>query len=277
METGQKPIQKSNKSSNNNKLSIQVSLNGFSFCILDDSKKEITHFQENIFDKKQTPSQVLDQLKESLNTSSQLQAEFDELVVIHENELATLVPLPLFDQDHLADYLKFNSRILQTDFITFDTIESINSANVYVPYVNINNYLYDQFGEFKYQHSSTILITSLIAHSKVNNGMSFYVHVGINHFEIIIIENNQLLLYNSFDYRTKEDFIYYILFTAEQLQLDPESQKVVLLGNIDKDGALFGMVFKYIRHVEILDNISPYLLENEKDITASNFIQYNSF
>ena len=135
----------------------------------------------------------------------------------------------------------------------------------------------DQFGEFKYQHSSTILIRSLIEHAKSNDGLSFFVHVGLNHFEIIVVEKGKVLLYNSFEYSSKEDFIYYILFTAEQLQLDPESQKVLLLGNTDKDHTLFEMVYKYIRHVDLLSNVSPYILENSEAMSPCNFVQYNSF
>jgi hypothetical protein len=40
------------------------------------------------------------------------------------------------------------------------------------------------------------------------------VHFSEGHFEIIVIQNQKLLLFNSFDYQT-EDFIYYVLFTAD--------------------------------------------------------------
>jgi hypothetical protein len=48
------------------------------------------------------------------------------------------------------------------------------------------------------------------------------VHFSEGHFEIII-QNQKLLFFNSFDYQTPEDFIYYVLFTAEQLSLNPEN------------------------------------------------------
>jgi hypothetical protein len=49
------------------------------------------------------------------------------------------------------------------------------------------------------------------------------VHFSEGHFEIIVIQNQKLLLFNSFDYQTPEDFIYYVLFTAEQLSLNPKT------------------------------------------------------
>ena len=67
-----------------------------------------------------------------------------------------------FDENSLATYLNLNIKVLKTDFITFDDIHSIDAKNVYVPYVNINNYLFQNFGEFEYQHHSSILVEKLL-------------------------------------------------------------------------------------------------------------------
>jgi Protein of unknown function (DUF3822) len=80
-----------------------------------------------------------------------------------------------------------------------------------------------------------------------------FVHVSESHFEIIVLQNQKLQLYNSFDHKTPEDFIYYILFTAEQLQLNPENFKLKLLGKVVEDDALYQIAFKYIRNISLLD------------------------
>ena len=70
METGQKITQISSNIDNisNNELSIQVSLNGLSFCILNNFENTIIHYNELIFDKKLTPYNLLDKLKHSFNS-----------------------------------------------------------------------------------------------------------------------------------------------------------------------------------------------------------------
>ena len=73
------------------------------------------------------------------------------------------------------------------------------------------------------------------------------------HFEIIVIQNQKLQLFNSFDYKTPEDFIYYILFTAEQLQLNPENFKLELLGTILEIDSYYAMAYKYVRNVSLLN------------------------
>jgi hypothetical protein len=80
-----------------------------------------------------------------------------------------------------------------------------------------------------------------------------FVHMNENHFEIIVVQNQKLLLFNSFEYKTPEDFIYYILFTAEQLQLNPENFNLELLGNIQEDDVYYKIAYQYIRNVTLLD------------------------
>ena len=261
----------------NQELSIQISLNGLSFCILKTDTKTISYLKHFSFAQKQTPFQVLDELKKIFETNQELQNGFSSMHVVYINELSTLVPKPLFNEDVIADYLKFNSKILQTDFIAHDNITINDSVNVYVPYININNYLYERFGSFAYKHFSTILIDEILQAEKHAEDKKMYVHVHENHFEIVVTNKGELTLYNTFSYSTKEDFIYYILFTAEQLQLNPETLKLVLLGNIVEDDDLYNIAFKYIRHIQFGKPNTNYLIEVEDKTAHSNYILKHSF
>jgi len=280
METGQKTFQTNSNIDKllNNTLSIQVSLSGLSFCILNTETNSLTYNQSVIFDKPLNPSDVLEKLKLHINNNEVLQQDFDSVQLIHENELSTLVPKPLFNEEFLADYLKFNSKILSNDYITHDDLSQGDIVNVYVPYVNINNFVYDKYGVFEFNHYSTILLNSLFKIHKNKTERSMYVNVTNNHFEIIVIESNKLILYNTFEYSTTEDFIYYILFTAEQLKLNPEEFPLILLGAISEENDLFKTAYTYVRHVSIYKNTPSFTLENENSETLqSNFVLQNSF
>ncbi len=75
-------------------------------------------------------------------------------------------------------------------------------------------------------------------------------------FQIVVIAEHKLVFYNSFTYQSKEDFIYYILFTAEQLNLNPEKFELVLAGNVEKDNELYTIAYTYVRKVSLLENRS---------------------
>ena len=280
METGQKTFQTNSNIDKllNKILSIQVSLNGLSFCILNTESNSLTHYSNIKFDKVLSPNDVLYQLKTHLSTNKVLQQDFEKVHLIHENELSTLVPKPLFNEDHLADYLKFNNKILSNDYITHDELAQNDIVNVYVPYVNINNFLYDAYGTFEFNHFSTLLLNTIFLIHKGKKETTMYINISENHFEIIVMNGTKLTLYNTFEYQTKEDFIYYILFTAEQLELNPENFPLVLVGNISENDNLYNMAYTYIRHVSIHDTELSFSLDFEnRQAFKSNFVLQHSF
>ncbi len=195
------------------------------------------------------------------------------MFVVHDNELATLVPKPLFDETNLVDYLKFNSKILKTDFITYDHLNAEDIMVVYVPLVNINNFIFERFGSFEYKHSSTITLNRVLTLEKNSKLAKMYINIEPSHFEIIVVENNHLKFYNRFEYITKEDFIYYLLFTAEQLQLNPEEFSLVLMGAINDTDDRYKIAYKYVRNISLISNDAMLY---SKNMSSKHFTLLNS-
>lgn len=253
------------------KLSIQFSLGGFSFCITN-RFDHIHHFSTYTFDNKlESPEQLLEKIKSIFNNDELLQEDFSSIFVVHQNNLSTIVPEPFFDEKKLEDYLNYNIKVLKTDFIAFDDIPGISAKNIYIPYVNINNYLFQNFGEFDYKHHNTILIDKLLERHKTSME-KMYAHVSRDHLDIIVIRKEQLIFSNSFSFETKEDFIYYILFTAEQLGLNTEKFTLAFLGDIEKDSELYTITYQFIRHVEFITNESSFFKDETHFSEHSNFI-----
>ena len=259
------------------KLSIQVSLNGLSFCCFDTLNGTITSFNELHFDRFHKDLKIEELFANAFQEYEELNANYDEVLIIHNNNLSTLVPSPLFDENYLGSYLQYNTKVFETDFFAFDTISNYDINIVYIPYVNMNNFFIDKFGTFDYKHANSILVTKLLDASKNKEDKKMTVHFNEGHFEIIVIQNQKLLLFNSFEYATPEDFIYYILFTAEQLNLNPENFILELIGAIDQDSAYYKIAYKYIRTVSFIDvedlRWNNYFSEAEN---RNHFILFNS-
>ena len=260
----------------NQRLSIQISLSGLSFSILDVSSQTIVALKSFKKSRVLTPLELLDYLKFVIDTEHLKQNTYSQITVIYRNDLSTLVPETLFDETNIADYLKFNNKILPSDFISYDQLSN-GTVNVYVPLVNINNYIYDTFGAFTYKHYSTLFIEHLI---NLKDGLdsNMFVDVDENQFEIAVLKEQKLIFYNTFSYSTKEDFIYYILFTAEQLQMNPETFPLVFSGLIDEDSELYEIAYKYVRHISKGNQDLGFQFEPDmKQIVANNPILLTSF
>jgi len=257
------------------KLSIQFNLDGFSFCITNEVTNETVYFSEYIFEEKQiTPEKLILKVEEIFKNDLQLQKDFSSVLVIHQNNLSTLVPNDYFIEDKLSEYLNFNIKTLATDFITFDDVNCINAKNIFVPYVNINNYLFQNFGEFEYKHHISVLIKNLINNTE-SKEKSVFVNVSKTNFDVIVLENDALLFSNTFSFETKEDFIYYILFTFEQLNLEVEKIALYFTGDIEKESEIYKITYQYIRNVFFLE--SKNSIFNHLDTSKhTNFILLGS-
>ncbi|WP_299162384.1 DUF3822 family protein [uncultured Tenacibaculum sp.] len=254
-------------------LSIQFSLDGFSFCIFNSETKEPILFTQYIFDTPLTSPEVL--LNEIINIfaiDKDLQQDFISISAIHQNNLSTLVPNKYFDRNNLDSYLKYTVKTLSTDLITYDSLEKMDAHTVYIPYVNINNYLFQNFGEFEFKHHSTVLIDKLLSYSEKNPKQLFFVHVSINQIDIIVFEQGTLKLHNSFSFQTKEDFIYYILFTAEQLEMDPNKFQLTFIGDIEKESELYDITYNYVRNINFINSNSSFFTNSTDFFKHTNFI-----
>lgn len=235
------------------RLILKVGLHGFTYSCIDTLNSKVLFIKEIDFKKFPRANKVEDHYWKAFVDHHELTKSYDEVLVIHDNNLNTFVPKALFDPDYLGSYLQYNTKVFETDFFDYDEIANADMNNVYIPYVNINNFLIDQYGPFTYKNANSILVSKLLEFSKNIDSKRVYVHFAKNCFEIVVVQNQKLLLFNSFEYRTKEDFLYYLLFTAEQLNLNPETFRLQLLGDISEDSEYFKIAYTYVRNVSLVD------------------------
>ena len=265
-----KTINKKIEETSKKKLSIQFSLDGFSFYI-SNTHHIISKFTSFNFTKPiKSPELILKKIKEIFKNEKTLQQDFETVSVVHQNNLSTLVPNQYFKDDNLNKYLKYSVKTITTDLIVYDDLNFIKGKNVYVPFVNINNFIFQNFGEFEYKHHSSILLEKLFLQS--DDSLNFFVNISQSLFDIVVLKDSKILFYNNFEYQTKEDFIYYILFTLEQLELSTDKTKVSLLGDINKQSELYKILYTYVRNISFFNSKNP-IFNNQTEIDKhSNFI-----
>ncbi len=240
-------------------LSIQLSLNGFSFCVLDKTYDLVQKLVHHPFeDAAAGPEDLLARIQSIFEKETLLQQKYGSVNVSHVNELSSLVPKPFFDESKLKDYIRYSSKTFDNDYIVWDEIENHDLINVYIPFVNVNNFLLERFGSFEYKHFSTVLITNLLSTYRYSEHPHIFIHLDRSRMYVVAISNNKLQLYNSFSFKTREDFLYYLLFAAEQLGMDPEDFELVLSGDIDKNSELYDIAYTYVRKTGLIENRFKY-------------------
>ncbi|MEC4113593.1 DUF3822 family protein [Myroides pelagicus] len=235
---------------NNHKLVIQASLHKFSFVVIDLSSQTIIYFASEAITHKKS---FEEQLTHFFVKYTQLSEQYTEILVLHDNTLNTFVPQALFNEDKISTYLQYNTKVFETDYFAFDEVTNYDFNNVYIPYIDLNNFLLDKFGSFTYQNINTGLIQLLLPKTKGNELPIVFAYLKRDSFELIVAKNNELILFNSFQYTTAQDFIYYTLFTYEQLNLDPHTTVLNLIGRVTEKDPVFEQAYTFIKFVNVID------------------------
>ncbi|MBZ9651779.1 DUF3822 family protein [Psychroflexus montanilacus] len=247
-----------------NRLSIFILQDGFSFLVKNENSTPLA-FENFKLGKSASASELLKLLRSKIHTEFIQREEVRDLEVLYGNPQFTVIPQEYFDESQLPHYLKYNSKLIEGDDFSFDEISSIQANTVYIPYVNINNYLFEVFGSFEFTHVLTGLINKGF---KKSQDIDEYIYVHVSHQMIYFtaFKNQKMLLSNAFSFETAEDFAYYILFTIEELKFDRENMTIGFSGkffNTEKNTALT-ILSTYLRHISFLNEIAPESLENQE-------------
>ena len=231
------------------KLSIKISLSGFDLMLSKLEDNSIIDYKKYNFDKKALTENLSSKLDSFLNESKIDFSNVINVKLIISNKLSCLVPKELFDERLSLDYLKFNSKLIENDFASNDYIEELETYNVYLPFVNVTNYLVERFGSFEYYHSSTILLRKILKTTTNDSRTLFFTNIETDSFQVIIFKNKNLLYYNDFEYQTKEDILYFLLFVIEQNKEIKSDTKLNILGGISENDKNFNFISQFIKNI----------------------------
>jgi hypothetical protein len=188
----------------------------------------------------------LDQL---LRDHAFLKGSFAGVTFAYDSHRSTLLPEALYDGDNIQSYIQFNHPAEPGDLVLSDSLKSMDTRNIYFFPEALKSFLADHYPGIKIRHHSSALIESLAMLYKNEDKPKLVLHISLTHFEIIYFEGKHLKFYNTFRHQTTEDFIYYLLFVCEQLKLNPETVELVLIGEIERNSAIYSMLYKYVRNV----------------------------
>ena len=253
MGIGQQPMMQSREIKIKPSTNLLIKLGSYNLSlILSDTKGNIIQYISEKFEEKIEPKKLSEKLDLVINKSQIINSNVIKVKLIVLNKLSSLVPLNLFQEELSLEYLKFNSKLIDGDFAAHDLIDEIEAVNVFLPFVNVNNYLLEKFGSFNYYHYSTILIKKLIKYDS-SKEISIYANIQSNNFHVIILKNKKLIYYNIFDFKEKEDILYFLLFVLKQNKIDQNKHKLSMLGKIKKESETYLLLTKFINNIEILN------------------------
>ncbi len=233
------------------KLSILLTQSGLSFLHLKDSEIQDESFIKlNAINKfsEEAESIIFGKLHQ-INSNT-----FDEVVLIYQNTDYNLLPNKLSKEKiNSLDANKYNLSLQAEDDFSEDFSYNNQITVSFIPLININNLIFEKFGEFNHTHQTSLYLKA----AETYTGESGNCICFINNYQIdiVIIEAKKLQLYNTFNISSEEDIIYYILYCLEINEINRESIETIIVNFSDqlKLEKINSLLEPYIKHISIKD------------------------
>jgi hypothetical protein len=237
-------------STENYELSIQVSPDGFSFCLLDTIRNKFVLLRA--FEPDENKYFNADKINELLSKDDFLPKRYKKVNIVMPSPKFTLVPAPLFDPGKKDEYFTFNhvkedsnmiisNKVTDPDaFLVFSVIKQVNDLiNSFYPGVHPYHHLKPLFDHNSQQRKHV-------------NGNYIHIHVERDFFNLIIFNHNLLVFCNSFNYRNISDILYFVLNVFKNLDIKQE-ETIYFSGLTEKYDDLFSNFALYVRNIKFAE------------------------
>ena len=224
-------------------IAIRLVSGGFSFVVYDNHQRKFVALSDYHCT---TP---IDELFSQFDQRHWSLTSFKSARVFIANEYKTLVPQALYNQEANSAYLEFVHDLPQGMVIKADALRNTSTQLVYA----FEGATAERFESTPIFNSTSVLIESLSVECKnMTDKPRVFVSIEPDNFDMLTFENGKLVFFNNFKYKTKEDFLYFVLFAFEQQHLNPESIPVYLIGTINENSDIIQLSEKYINDLRFM-------------------------
>ena len=229
-------------------LSIELSEKSISYCIVDKNKYRCyLLFSQNY------ESQNLLKI---LNKDEFITREFLSKSISFVNFPNTLIPKELYNEKDKKNIFSVNHSLTNEELV-IDELKS-KIINLYAIPNTIFQTVKNVIPEAIIRSNSSILINNFLSLNNLQETM--FLFLKDSYINIVVTKGDGLIFQNKFEYQTKEDLLFYVLFSIQQLNFSNEEINTVIYGNISKEE--YNILYQYIRNIKFGNKL--------KDISCSN-------
>ncbi|MDR1056864.1 MAG: DUF3822 family protein [Prevotellaceae bacterium] len=216
------------------RLSIQISLNGFSFSVFDEglSKHVILRdyqYQQNITNYEDLSAEI-----GSLSASDDcLALDYPVCTCLYISLKHTLIPENSFSKEKLRTYMEFVSPLEELDEIHYYKYPATDTYSIYVIPSLVASKLTTYYKKIRFINQANPLICGCLKNTEGSNILYINLHNGVA--DMVLAENKQLKLHNAFEIYHLNDAVYYITALLHQFQLKLQTTPIYISGDVMKE------------------------------------------
>jgi hypothetical protein len=228
-------------------LSLQVSPDGLTFCLLDSIRNKFVLFRS--FGAEENLNFNSGRINEIIGNDDFLTKHYRKVKCVMPTLKFTLVPAPLYDPGKKDEYFSFNHSIDDGTIILADRITDPDAFLLYPVSKSMAEVINGYYPGVHPHHSVKMLLEQTCSLRKSTPGKYICIHVEKDFFNLIVFDNNQLKFCNSFTYRNVSDIVYYVMNAFKNLDISQE-ETAYLSGLTERYDDLSSGLSMYIRNIK---------------------------
>ena len=251
------------------RMTIQCSLGGLSFALLDAETQTLVALECYQSDLLADSNDLFRTLERALEDKGMNNKSFSSVTFITDNRYCSLIPEPLFNETDQAKYLDFAFQVPDAYTIISKRLASAQCFNVYALPTALKDKVTGKWPNTHFTHTSSIFVDSIL---KNEDGNGVFVNVRNRDFDMLVKKEGKLQFFNNFKFNTKEDFAYFLLFAMEQNNLSGQDTLVRFSGLIRPASDIIDLCGRYVRDIRFVED--PHALQVSKALDEVPFQYY---
>jgi len=234
-------------STENYELSVEVSRDGLSFCLLDSIRNKFVLIRS--FEPEGNKYFNADQIGELITKDDFLTRKYKKVSILMPSRKVTMIPSALYDPAKKDDLFTFNHIMEDDDAIIANKLHDPDSYLIFAVSKPILEHINEHYPGIHPCHHIKPLFEHISHHRKNITRNYIHVHVERDFFNLVIFINNNLKFCNTYTYRNISDILYFVLNVFTRLELKQE-ETIHLSGLTEKYDDLSSNFSIYIRNVK---------------------------
>ncbi|MBA2562533.1 MAG: DUF3822 family protein [Chitinophagaceae bacterium] len=217
---------------------VEVSDESFSYFVINDESRMITGSCIFHFDTNNAEKNIAVVLNKILDKQPLLKRYYNRIFISYSFNESLLIPGLYYDENKNNENINLVYGDLQEGVILTDHVAEKELFNTYRIPSNIHSAMSAQFPTASFAHQYSLLLKQL-----PNAGSELNVIFYPNKVVVTLLKEGRLQIIQTFNYKTSEDAVYYMLNVCNQFQANEVN--VQLSGMIEKDSNMFREINKY--------------------------------
>lgn len=233
-------------------ITIQCALDGFCFVVHHHEENKIIDIELYQTSETADENTILEALEKAFFKKGLYGKSFRSLRFLMANRYYTLVPDKLFDEAQCESYLRFNHLLPARYTVLHEPVPSAQAVTVFAMPQHQTDSIRKIWPEATIAHQASLFLQAVLQEEPYESDINGYVNVNSRSFDLALIQEGRIVFFNNFPFRTKDDFIYYLMFTLEQQGLADQDIPIHFTGLITNQSEIIRLCERYLNRIRFI-------------------------